>query len=165
MTVRTAEDVVERIHSRIEMLDKLGKMGNRPAGEISRDQKHVANAGRQVAKDVREGKISQRNIRQEIDYRTVKSATAKGKPSPPFAAFAKDLAESIHKMLVNDLTAAKLSEMEKALPHVTMDEDFAALRRIDFALAEHGDTTATWRNRLAPKGKKVVPFKLLRKEA
>jgi hypothetical protein len=40
--------------------------------------------------------------------------------------------------------------LEKALPHVTMEEDHAALRRIDFALAEHGETTAKWRGRLSP---------------
>jgi hypothetical protein len=53
--------------------------------------------------------------------------------------------------------------MEKALPHVTMEEDHAALRRIDFALAEHGETTAKWRERLTQKGRRVVPFKLLKK--
>jgi hypothetical protein len=41
----------------------------------------------------------------------------------------------------SDNTSVRLSEMEKALPHVTMEEDHAALRRIDFALAEHGETT------------------------
>jgi hypothetical protein len=53
-------------------------------------------------------------------------------------------------MLVSDNTSVRLSEMEKALPHVTMEEDHAALRRIDFALAEHGETTAKWRRRLSP---------------
>jgi hypothetical protein len=38
-----------------------------------------------------------------------------------------------------------------------------ALRRIDFALAEHGETTAKWRERLTQKGRRVVPFKLLKK--
>jgi hypothetical protein len=112
---------------------------------------------------VREGSINHRNIRSAIDYRAVKSSTAKGKASPLFAAFAKDVADSIHKMLVSDNTSVRLSEMEKALPHVTMEEDHAALRRIDFALAEHGETTAKWRSRLLPKGRPVVPFKLLKK--
>jgi hypothetical protein len=67
-----------------------------------------------------------------------------------FAAFAKEVADGIHKMLVSDNTSVRLSEMEKALPHVTMEEDHAALRRIDFALAEHGETTAKWRGRLSP---------------
>jgi hypothetical protein len=31
-----------------------------------------------------------------------------------------------------------------------MEEDHAALRRIDFALAEHGETSAKWRGRLSP---------------
>jgi hypothetical protein len=147
----------------MEMLDKLGKMGNRPAAEIARNKKLVGTAARTVAKDVREGSINHRNIRSAIDYRAVKSSTAKGKASPLFAAFSKEVADSIHKMLVSDNTSVRLSEMEKALPHVTMEEDHATLRRIDFALAEHGETTAKWRSRLLPKGRPVVPFELLKK--
>jgi hypothetical protein len=74
--------------------------------------------------------------------------TANGKASPLFAAFANEVADGIHKMLVSDNTSVRLSEMEKALPHVTMEEDHTALRRIDFALAEHGETTAKRRGQL-----------------
>jgi hypothetical protein len=163
MSVSAAREIVERAQSRMEMLDKLGKMGNRPAAEIARDKKHVGTAARTVAKDVREGSINQRNIRSAIDYRAAKSSTAKGKASPLFAAFAKEVADSIDKMLVSDNTGVRLSEMVKALPHVTLDEDHAALRRIDFALARHGETTAKWRSRLLPKGGHVIPLKLLKK--
>jgi hypothetical protein len=44
-----------------------------------------------------------------------------------------------------------------------MEEDHAALRRIDFALTEHGEATAKWRSRLLPKGGHVIPLKLLKK--
>jgi hypothetical protein len=97
-SVSAAREIVERAQSRMEMLDKLGKMGNRPAAEIARDKRHVGTAARTVAKDVREGSINHRNIRSAIDYRAVnKSSTAKGKPSPLFAAFAKEVADGIHK--------------------------------------------------------------------
>jgi ParB-like nuclease domain len=163
MSVSAARQIVERAQSRMEKLDKLGKTSDRPAAEIARDKKHVVTAARTVAKDVREGSINQRNIRTAIDYRAVKSSTAKGKASPLFAAFAKEVADSIDKMLVSDNTSVRLSEMVKALPHVALEEDHAALRRIDFALAEHGEMTAKWRSRLLPKGRPVVPFKLLKK--
>jgi hypothetical protein len=122
-----------RLPPDLRELDKLGKKGNRPAAEIARHKKHVVTAARTVAKDVREGSINQRNIRSAIDYRAVKSLTAKGKASPLFAAFSKEVADSIHKMLVSDNTSVRLSEMVKALPHVTLEEDHATLRRIDFA--------------------------------
>jgi ParB-like chromosome segregation protein Spo0J len=163
MSVSAAREIVERAQSRMEMLDQLGKMGNRPAAEIARDKKLVGSAARTVAKDVREGSINHRNIRSAIDYRAVKSSTAKGKASPLFAAFSKEVADSIHKMLVSDNTSVRLSEMEKALPHVTMDEDHATLQRMDSALAEHGETTAKWRSRLLPKKRPVVPFELVKK--
>lgn len=164
MTVNTALELVERTQARMEMLDKLGKMGNRPAAEIARDKRHVGGAAKTVAKDIREGKVASKNIRSEIDERAVKSAAAKGKASPLFAGFAKVVADNIHKMLVSDTVAERLEAIEKALPHVTMEEDRAALRRVDFALAEHVETSERWRGRLTRKGQRVVPFKLLKKE-
>jgi hypothetical protein len=41
-SVSAAREIVERAQSRMEMLDKLGKMGNRPAAEIARDKRHLA---------------------------------------------------------------------------------------------------------------------------
>jgi hypothetical protein len=41
MSVSAAREIVERAQSRMEMLDKLGKIGNRPAAEIARDKKQA----------------------------------------------------------------------------------------------------------------------------
>jgi len=125
------------------MLDKLGKMGNRPAAEIGPVTRgHVGTAARTVAKDVREGSIQppQHPFRDRLSR--VKSSTAKGNRAR-CCGVRQEVADGIHKMLVSEQTRAwRLSEMEKALPHVTNGGDHAALRRIDFALAEHGETTA-----------------------
>lgn len=164
VSVKAARQLVEKVLGRIEMLDKLGKKAGRTATEIKTDQKMVANAGRTVARDYREGNVAHKDIRTEVDFRAVKAATKKDKPSPLFAHFAKEVADSIHKMLVDDRAAEKLAEMEKALSLITLEEDRLALRRIDFALAEHEQTTGKWRQRLAAKGQKVVPFALLAKE-
>lgn len=165
LSVKAAEELAERVISRVEMIERLGEKGGRPAREIAADKRHVANAARSVARDYREGTIAKSNIRQEIDYRAVKTATEKQKASPLFAAFAKEVADSIHRMLVDDRAAEKLTEMERALHLVTLEEDRLALRRIDFALAEHELTTGKWRTRLTPKGETVVPFSLLKREA
>jgi ParB/RepB/Spo0J family partition protein len=164
LSVSGAQQVVERVLSRIEMIERLGKKGGRPTEEMDTHKRQVADAGRSVAKDYREGKVANREIKPEIDYRAVKEAAKADKPSPLFAPFAKEVAESIHKMLVDDRAAAKLADIEQALPIMTLEEDRLALRRIDFALAEHEETTGKWRKRLAVKGQKVVPFKLLSKE-
>lgn len=164
LSVRAAEGVVDRVLNRLSMLDKMGALGKRPAKEIEADKKHIASAAREVAKDYREGTIAKTNIKNEIDYRAVSSATKKDKVSPLFAAFAKTLADSIHKMLVDDLASEKLAEMERALALVTMEEDQLALKRVDFALGSLEETTGKWRKRLKePRGEKVVPFKLLSK--
>ena len=163
LSVRAAVDVAERVVSRIDLIDRLGAKGGRPAREIEADKRHLAGAARSVARDYREGTISRTNIHHEIDYRAVKTATEKQKQSPLFAGFAKEVADSIHKMLVDDRAAEKLAEIEKALPLISMEEDRLALRRIDFAVAEHEQTTGKWRTRLTPKGEKVVPFSVLKR--
>jgi hypothetical protein len=163
LSTKSAREICERAQSRVEMIERLGRQGKRPAKEIEADKRHIGNAARSVAKDVREQNVSQKEIRNEIDYRAAKTASAKGRQTPLFAAFAKGVAENIHKMLVSDNAAERLSEMQKALPIVSMEEDFASLRRVDFALAEHEQVTGKWREKLAPQGKKVVPFKLLSK--
>lgn len=164
LSVSGAQQVVERVLSRIEMIERLGKKGGRPAPEIETHKRQVADAGRSVARDYREGNVSKKNIKGEIDYRAVKEAAKEQKPSPLFASWAKEVADSIHKMMVDDRTAEKLADIEQALPVMTLEEDRLALRRIDFALAEHEDTTGKWRKRLAAKGAKVVPFKMLSKQ-
>jgi hypothetical protein len=163
LSIKAAREIVERAHSRIEMLEKLGTQGKRPRVEIQADQKHVAHAAKSVARDVRGGGIRHSEIRGEIDYRAHRTVREDNRQTPIFAAFAKSVADHIHAMLVTDRTAEKLAEMERALPIVSMEEDHQALRRIDFALAEHEHTTGRWRERLTPQGKKVVPFKLLKK--
>lgn len=165
LSVTAAGQVVDRVLSRHEMIDKLGKMGGRPAKEIETHKRQVTDAGRSVARDYKEGNVANRNIKTEIDYRAVKDATKEQKATPIFAMFAREVADRIHKMMVDDWVAERLIEVEKALPLMSMEEDKLALRRIDFALAEHEETTGKWRHRLvAEKGKKVVPFKLLKSE-
>lgn len=166
MTTSAARSIVERAQSRIEMLQKLGEKARRPVQEIERDKKRLANAARSVARDVRDGNLSQKDIRGEIDFRAVKDATAKEKVSPLFALWAKGLADSIHKIAVEDTLADKLEEIERALPMVTLEADKLALGRIDYALGSLEETTGKWRKRLKePRGEKVVPFRMLSKSS
>jgi hypothetical protein len=71
-----------------------------------------------------------------------------------FAPFAERLVKTLTRMLDKDAAARKLAEIKKALPLVELDEDKAALRKIDFALAEHQERTARWRKSLARRASK-----------
>lgn len=162
ISVKAAKEIVERAQARIQQLDAMARKTDRSAREVERAKKHVGKGATRVAKDYRAGKRSVNELRGRVDieaYRGAKDA----KQSPLFALFARSLADSIHKMLTTDSAAEKLEQITEAIPNMTMEEDKAALRRIDFALAEHEQATARWRKRLAPRGR-VIPFKLLKDE-
>ena len=162
LAVFAAKEIVERAQSRMEQLERLGKQTSRPAREIETAKKQVGKGAQRTATEYRKGNVANRDLRGRVDvnaYRAAKDTKA----SPLFAMFARSLADAIHKMLAEDSTAEKLEQIAKTIPKMTLDEDRAALRRIDFALAEHEIKTADWRKRLAPRGR-VIPFKLLKDE-
>jgi|HubBroStandDraft_6_1064221.scaffolds.fasta_scaffold111905_5 hypothetical protein len=74
MSVSAAREIVERAQSRMEMLDKLGKVGNRPAAEIARDKRHVGTFAKEVADGIHKMLVSDnasvRLSEMEKHYRT-----------------------------------------------------------------------------------------------
>jgi len=163
MSVRSAMDILSRTQVRMEQIQKLGSSTKRPTKEIEQAKRHVGKAAAQTAKDVRAGKVAHRDVRGAVDvhsYRTAKDS----KPTPLFAVFGRALSDSIEKMLRSDIAADKLDEIVKVIGKVTLDDDKACVKRIDFELASLGERTEGWRKRLAGKAT-VIPLKLLRKEA
>lgn len=163
LTVRSATEILTRAQARMEQIEKLGSSTKRPPKEIEQAKRHVGKAAVQTAKDVRAGKVAHRDVRGAVDvhsYRTAKDS----KPTPLFAVFGRALSDSIEKMLRADLAADKLDEIVKVIGKVTLDDDKACVKRIDFELASLGERTEGWRKRLAGKAT-VVPLKLLLKEA
>jgi ParB-like chromosome segregation protein Spo0J len=164
MTVAAAKALCGRAHSHIEHIDKMAAEQKIPARDATAAKKRVGKATRFVAKDYRAENIGIKDLRGSVDKHTYREDVKAGRGSPLFAAFAKSLANSIHKMLTDDQAAAQLYEMEQNLDNLELEEDKAALRKVDFALAEHEIATGNWRKRLAPSGK-VIPLRLLKKEA
>jgi len=164
IALAAAREIVERAQSRIDQLDRMAAKTQRPARETEAAKKQYGKAAKKVAKDARAGNVSQRELRGQVDveaYRFSNKSTVKN--SPLFAFFADELAKTIAKMLDKDSAADKLAEIKKAIPQIELDEDKAALRKIDFALAEHEERTARWRKELVSKGRNVVPLSLLKK--
>jgi ParB family chromosome partitioning protein len=162
--VSAAREIVERAYSRMEQLDRMGTKTQRPTRETEAAKKQYGKAAKKVAKESREGNVSQKDLRGKVDveaYRYSNKSTVKN--SPLFAFFADELAKTIARMLDKDSAAEKLAEIKKAIPQISLDEDKAALRKIDFALAEHEERTARWRKELVSKGRNVVPLALLKK--
>lgn len=166
LSVKAAQEIVERAQSRMEQIDKMAKITQRPPSETERAKQHIGKAARVVAKGYRQGThgLGIKDLRGRVDSEAFKSSSKSKKQSPLFAVFSGAVIDSIQKMLRTDATSDKLEQIVGSLSEITMDEDHAAVRRIDFALAEHGILTDGWRKKLAPKGK-VIPFNLLKKEA
>lgn len=163
LSVKAVREIVTRAQARMEQVEALGKKTQRPPGEIERAKKHIGKGAKRVAKDFRKNKpgLGIGNLRGQVDFEAYKSTQGSTSKSPLFAMFGEAVADSISKMLTTDAAAEKLAEIVKVLPKLETEEDAAALRKIDFALAELGEHVApSWRKKLAPKGK-VVPFKLL----
>jgi hypothetical protein len=135
-------------------------------GEISHVEKRLDAQGRQqpatkpesAPPRMSEEEFDRERARIERDFpaphqvdleEAIGEAKGADRQLPLFSAFVKQVADGIHKMLVTDRAAEKLAEMERALPHVDLEQDRQALRRIDFALAAVERIAGEWRMRLA----------------
>lgn len=157
LTVNQAREIVERVQSRIEQLDRIGKQTKRPPREVEKAKRHVAKAGQVVADQVRKGRVSHDSIRGQVDVQAFRHT--RGAPATPlFAVFGKSLADSIEKMLNTDSAADKLAEVVKALGDITLDDDLRIVSRLDFEIGELSERCDTWKKRLTPISKKLKAF-------
>jgi len=166
LSVRAAQEIAARAHSRMDQIDKVAKATNRPKKEVDAAKKHVAKGAKITARESREGTVAQKDLRSQVDVNAFKAAaTSKVKESPLFAVFGKGLADSIEKMLNTDKSSEKLNEIAKVVGDVTMEEDHAVLRQIDYQLSELGIRTESWKKRLIPNSVKVVGLRQLEKKS
>jgi len=154
-------DQVERIagaaYSRMRQTDVLGKQNKATAAQIEDAKQHIAKAVGRTVDEVKAGKVAQRDVRAKVDIHTYRFAREAKRQSPLFAMFAKTAIEQIERMLNTDTAAEKLTEIRKALPDITENEDRQAVQRIDLALEQLAGRADDWRSKLNPK-RKVVPL-------
>ncbi|RLA02082.1 MAG: hypothetical protein DRQ42_01600 [Gammaproteobacteria bacterium] len=157
LSVRSAKDIVGQALSRMKQIDKAAKSTERPAAEVKQAKKHVAKAVKVTAKQVINGEVKSSQVRSRVDVNAFKSAsTSKAKPTPLFSVFSKALSNSIDNMLKSDATAEKLAEVVKAVDSITLDEDVAVVKRLDFYLGEVSNRALGWQKKLIPSKDKVV---------
>ena len=163
LSVKSVRELCGRAQTRIEQIEKVGSANQRPRADIDKAKAHVGKAAVQTAKDVRRGEVAAKDVGGRVEVHAFKYGKP-AKDSPMFAVFGRTIALNIGKMLDEDASAEKIREILKSLNKVTMDEDKAAIRMIDFALAELEERCGMWRRKLAG-GAKVTPLKLLKKES
>lgn len=149
--VSAAFNVVERVVSRMEAVDKRAKVTGQTPHQREQIKKHIAQGGRQTVKEVRDGTVAARDVRNKVDANTYGSAKGTKSELPLFRAFGKVLTDSIYRTLRNDAMAEKLEQVVDALPQITADDDKDLVRQIGFDLEELEGRSKRWRSKLAAK--------------
>jgi ParB-like chromosome segregation protein Spo0J len=157
LTVRSVKQIVDRAQQRMGQLQRLGKTTNRPKAEIEKAKHQVARGAKVTAKKAASGRVSTNDLSSSVDAEAHKAATrSKTKQSPLFGVFGKALADGIEKMLSTDSASTKLRAIVDGLDKLTMAEDEATVRRVDFQLGELRTRAEKWQTRLTRD--KIVPI-------
>lgn len=162
LPVSNALHICERAQANIERIEKAGKALHTPARQIDAAKQAVAKAVKTTAKGSRAGEIAQKDLRSQVDVNAYKHAQAsKAKGTPLFAIFGKALADGINRMLHADSTANRLDEVIKAIPEITMEDDNAIVRRLDFELNELSDRALKYKGKMRLRQDNVTPLKAI----
>ncbi len=159
LSVKSAREICQRIVAQHEKLDQMGKTTGRPAAETKAAKDQYGKSGQFVAGQVREGKVSQRNIKGQVDVQAYRFAKDSKKKSPLLAVAANAAASAIRKMLAEDATTLKLTEFKKVFGDIESPEDFEALGRIEYELRQLKDRAQNEARAFANPDRKVVKLK------
>jgi ParB-like chromosome segregation protein Spo0J len=159
LATSSVRELVDRLVSQQEMVEKMAVKTGRPAGEVERVKKSIGRAGQYVAKQVREGKVSHRNISGEVTAESFRAVGAK-KPTPLFKAFASSLITQIGKVAKDDVLADRFHEIRKVLSSLEMQDDIDTVQYVAMACGHAADRFTKWQTTFSDPKKKVVPLKL-----
>ena len=163
LSVNQARDLAERTWSRMEQIDKTGKAHAHTAAQIERAKRHYAKGADMTADQIRKGSVRPVAIRGAVDFNAM-ARMGKTKSSPLFAIAANAVADNLKNTLLNDADAGKLSQIIKALPMLSLLEDWQALRRIHSELEDLSERALHWKTRTTPTKDKIVKFKALERK-
>jgi hypothetical protein len=162
LSVFQARVIVGRTNTRMDQLDKLAQTTKRPKKEVERVKKQVAKGAQIAAKSAQQGLVATKDLGAEVDSATHKvAARSKIKESPLFAVFGKTLSDNLEKMLDSDSAASKLQNVVDALNSITLDDDAAMVRRLNFDLGELSKRASTWQKKLVLDKVQQVRFPML----
>jgi len=143
-----AFNVVERVISRMELVDRSAKNTGTTPQQRERMKKQIAKGGKEVISKVRKGEIAARDVRHEVDTHAVDRSKGTPEELPMFRLFGKALTDQIDRMLRSDGAAEKLQHVVEALSQITQEADKSIVRQLGFDLKELELRAANWRSRL-----------------
>jgi ParB family chromosome partitioning protein len=161
LSTRAAMEIVERAWSRMEQLDRISSQNKRSHAEVERAKKQIAKGAKETVREVKAGRVAQRDIRSRVDVNAYRHAKAEAKISPLFDAFGKALAESISKMLSDDAATPKLQAVVDALGKIETESDQKIVERLLFELGGLEGRAEKWQQRLARKPAKISHLKAI----
>jgi ParB/RepB/Spo0J family partition protein len=159
LSVFSVREIVERVASQHEQLERMAKTTGRPSSETESAKRHSGKAGGRVARDVRAGKVATKDIRGQVDVEAYRHAKEAKKQSPLFSMFGKSLADSIAKIAKSDGLAEKFNDIKKALGVLTFDEDVEVVKRIAFECEGASKRFTKWHVTFSDPRTKVVKLK------
>jgi ParB/RepB/Spo0J family partition protein len=167
LSVKSARDIVERTQSRVEQIDKWAAKNKVSHSAVAKQKGHVSHAAKSVAKQVREGKIAQKDSRKRVDMEAFSRQIKQDRGLPKFAKFGEALGDQISNMLTNDSTHEKLVEVEAMAAEATDPNDIRIIGRLVFELthlAKRADDHIGKLDLKRIKGASVMPLRAISSE-
>jgi len=174
MTVRQAREWCAGITEEHEMLENLGKISSLPKEEVEKQvkegKKTTSKAAKGVAKDMKEGKISTKDVRGEISGRSFGLARkARNKKKSEHALLdthGPKIIASINKIIKDDKLFDKFTQLKKAIDteQFTDEKDFEMLQRIGDECGYASTRFGKWEMIFTKPKHQVVKLKAITKE-
>lgn len=161
LPITTAVRIVEKAQGRIKQMQRTAESQNLSEKLVQEAKQNIGTAVKETTRQAREGKVAQRDLAATVDINIFGAENEAKRQEPLFKKFGTTFADSIGKMLKDDVAVLKLDEIAKVLGRLELEEDKQTLKRIDFELRSLIERAESWCRILSKKPAAVVPFKVL----
>jgi len=145
ISVRSAEKIVTATANKLKRIDKNAKGFGHSEAQVKVAKETVAKAAKTTAKNVRVGKVAEKDVAAEVERQTYKHAAKPATPTiPDFVGFVKTLSDSLYKILGEDTNSEKLAGIITAMPSLSAQEHQRHLDRIEYDLTSLAERATDW---------------------
>jgi hypothetical protein len=146
LTVTAAKDIARPILMHMKQAERFAKKHDQPPEKLARLKKHISEAAVTTARQVREGNVPVRQIKQQVDFNVV--GARQKRPSPLFSSYANAVANNLKRTLLTDADGKRMKHIIDVLPQISLLEDWQALRRMQTELGNLSERALQWQKRL-----------------
>jgi hypothetical protein len=121
LTVTAAKDIARPALMHMKQAERFAKKHDQPPEKPARLKRHIGDAAVTTARQVREGNVPVRQIKQQVDFNVV--GARQKRPSPLFSNYASAVADSLKHTLLTDADAKRMKHIIDVLPQISLLED------------------------------------------